>query len=232
MKKILIIEDEPDMLRGLKDNLEFEGYQIDTATEGKSGLEMILRKTYDLVLLDVMLPQVSGFDVCKTARKEGINTPIILLTAKGEEIDKVLGLELGADDYITKPFSLRELLARIKAILRRAPIEDKSRHAGRKADFIQIGNLTVNFRNYDATANDKPVNMSHKEFEILHYLYNNIGKTVDRDEIMSDVWGIDCEVTTRTVDNFILKLRQKVETDPNNPKIIHTVHGVGYKMVL
>ena len=229
MNRILIVEDEAAMLQGLKDNLEFEGYLVDTAPEGKLGLEKILNNPYELVLLDVMLPNISGFDICKKARKEGISTPIILLTAKGEEIDKVLGLELGADDYITKPFSLRELLARIKAILRRSITEN---HLKENIDDLIIGNMTVNFKIYEALVNGAPVKMTHKEFEILHYLYNNANKTVHRDDIMSSVWEIDYEVTTRTVDNFILKLRQKIETDPNHPKIILTVHGIGYKLVL
>ncbi len=227
MAKILIVEDELPMLQGLKDNLEFEGYEVDTASEGNTGYEKVLNNSYDLVVLDVMLPHKSGFDICKAARKNGIETPIILLTAKGEEIDKVLGLELGADDYMTKPFSLRELLARIKAILRRSsgnkPTEDA---------ILQIGKLKVSFKNYEAQDESGSVKMSYKEFEILHYLHNHLNKTVDRIDIMSDVWGIDYDITTRTVDNFILKLRQKIETDPNNPRIIHTVHGVGYKMVL
>ncbi len=229
MKKILIVEDELNMITGLKDNLEFEGYEVDTATEGKTGLEKVTGGKYDLILLDVMLPEVSGFDICKTARKKGVNTPIILLTAKGEEIDKVLGLELGADDYITKPFSLRELLARIKAILRRSPGTNGESQGD---EDVQIGNLRVNFKNYTASDCNGEVRMSHKEFEILHYLYSNSGKTVDRDDLMSKVWGIDYDITTRTVDNFILKLRQKIEADPNNPKIILTVHGVGYKMII
>lgn len=229
MKKILIVEDELNMITGLKDNLEFEGYEVDTATEGKTGLEKVTGGKYDLILLDVMLPEVSGFDICKTARKKGVNTPIILLTAKGEEIDKVLGLELGADDYITKPFSLRELLARIKAILRRLPGTNGESQGD---EDVQIGNMRVNFRNYTASDSNGEVRMSHKEFEILHYLYSNSGKTVDRDDLMSKVWGIDYDITTRTVDNFILKLRQKIEADPNNPKIILTVHGVGYKMII
>jgi DNA-binding response OmpR family regulator len=229
MKKILIVEDEPNMLRGLKDNLELEGYEVDTAAEGNLGMEKILQESYDLVLLDVMLPNVSGFDICKKARNDGIETPIILLTAKGEEIDKVLGLELGADDYITKPFSLRELLARIKAILRRTQFPTEGSH---KEDIVKIGNLMVNFKNYDALIDNKSIRMSHKEFEILHYLFKNIQTTIHRDDLMSNVWGIDYEITTRTVDNFILKLRQKIEVDPNNPKIILTVHGVGYKLVL
>jgi DNA-binding response OmpR family regulator len=229
MKKILIVEDELNMITGLKDNLEFEGFETDTAMDGTSGLEKILKNKYDLIILDVMLPGISGFDICKTARKEGIISPIILLTAKGEEIDKVLGLELGADDYITKPFSLRELLARIKAILRRVPNE---KGGGVEPEFIDIGNIKVNFKNYIAIKGKNEVKMSYKEFEILHYMYLNAGKIIQRDDLMSDVWSIDYEVTTRTIDNFILKLRQKIEADPNNPKIILTVHGVGYKMIL
>jgi DNA-binding response OmpR family regulator len=176
-----------------------------------------------------MLPEVSGFEICKAARKQGISTPIILLTAKGEEIDKVLGLELGADDYITKPFSLRELLSRIKAVLRRAP---GGKDGSAEPEYVNIGNLKVNFRNYVALEKDKEIKMSYKEFEILHYMYMNAGKTIQRDDLMSDVWSIDYEVSTRTIDNFIMKLRQKIEADPNNPRIILTVHGVGYKMIL
>jgi DNA-binding response OmpR family regulator len=229
MKKILIVEDELSMINGLKDNLEFEGFEIDTAMEGNTGLQKVLQNQYDLILLDVMLPGVSGFDICKAARKEGVITPIIMLTAKGEEIDKVLGLELGADDYMTKPFSLRELLARIKAILRRPPI---GKEGSAEPEFIDIGNIKVNFKNYVALKGKNEIKMSYKEFEILHYMFMNAGKIIQRDDLMSDVWSIDYEVTTRTIDNFILKLRQKIEADPNNPKIILTVHGVGYKMIL
>jgi len=229
MKKILIIEDELNMVNGLKDNLEFDGYEVEIAMEGGSGLERILRNKYDLILLDIMLPQISGFDICKAVRKEGINTPIVLLTAKGEEIDKVLGLELGADDYITKPFSLRELLARIKAILRRVQNENEE---GLEPKFIPIGKIKVNFKNYLAFEGTNEIKMSYKEIGILHYLYMNAGKIIQRDDLMSDVWGIEYDISTRTVDNFILKLRQKIEVDPNNPKIILTVHGIGYKMIL
>ena len=229
MKKILIIEDELNMVNGLKDNLEFDGYEVEIAMEGGSGLKRILGNKYDLILLDIMLPQISGFDICKAVRKEGINTPIVLLTAKGEEIDKVLGLELGADDYITKPFSLRELLARIKAILRRVQNENEE---GLEPEFISIGNIKVNFKNYLAFEGTNEIKMSYKEIGILHYLYMNAGKIIQRDDLMSDVWGIEYDISTRTVDNFILKLRQKIEVDPNNPKIILTVHGIGYKMIL
>jgi DNA-binding response OmpR family regulator len=228
MPKILICEDEPAMRMGLKDNLEFENYEVDSAEDGETGLNKILENQYDLIILDVMMPKMSGFDVCKSARKNGITTPIILLTAKGEEIDKVLGLELGADDYVTKPFSLRELLARIKAILRRGElntktVEDKD---------ILIGNLLVNFGTYQAKVKNKEVQMSHKEFEILHYLWKKKNGTVSRDELLTEVWGFEESPTTRTVDNFILKLRQKIEKDSNHPQFILTVHGVGYKLVI
>ena len=225
MYKILIVEDEPNMRMGIKDNLEFEGYQVDVADNGTDGLDKIRTNKYNLVLLDVMLPQMSGFDVCKTVRQEGNKVPIILLTAKGEEIDKILGLELGADDYVTKPFSLRELLARIKAVLRRGE--------GINVDHseVKIGKIKVDFSGYKASENKKPVQLSHKEFELLHYLWSKKNSTVSRDELLSNIWGYDENPTTRTVDNFILKIRQKIENDPNHPQIILTVHGLGYKLI-
>ena len=227
MSRILIVEDEPNMRMGLKDNLEFEGYEVEFAEDGKAGLSKILENNFSLILLDVMMPGMSGFEVCKTARAKGIKTPIILLTAKGEEIDKVLGLELGADDYITKPFSLRELLARIKAVLRRgADSSEKNK------DTAVIGKLSINFSSYTAFCDNEPVQLSHKEFEILKYLWENRNQTVSRDSLLQNIWGYDESPTTRTVDNFILKLRQKTEKDPNHPQIILTVHGIGYKLVV
>ena len=225
---ILIVEDEPAMLSGLKDNLEFEGYHVDTAIEGESGLHKILNNKFSLVLLDVMLPHISGFDICKKVRDQGIKTPIILLTAKGEEMDKVLGLEFGADDYITKPFGLRELLARIKAVLRRTGNSDSNKA---ESSITSIGNLKVNFDNYEAFINEEQIKLSFKEFEILHYLWDNRNAIVSRDDILNDVWGNDYQPTSRTIDNFILKLRSKIENDPNQAKIILTVHGVGYKLI-
>ncbi|NOU59963.1 response regulator transcription factor [Marinifilum caeruleilacunae] len=227
MNPILIVEDEPSMLMGLKDNLEFESYQVDTADDGELGLKKILENQYSLVLLDVMLPNISGFDICKKARAQGVKTPIILLTAKGEEIDKVLGLELGADDYITKPFSLRELLARIRAVLRRT--QDIS--SPKQSEKLHIGRLSIDFNSYVGEVEDKEVKMSHKEVEILHYLWDNRNKTVSRDDLLDKVWGMEYQPTSRTIDNFVLKLRQKIEDDPNHAKIILTVHGVGYKLV-
>jgi DNA-binding response OmpR family regulator len=228
MTKILIVEDEPNMRLGLKDNLEFEGYEVDIATDGETGLNKILENDYNLVLLDVMLPQKSGFDVCKIVRKKGLTVPIILLTAKGEEIDKVLGLELGADDYVTKPFSIRELLARIKAIMRR---RENFSTDQLKEKLITLGKLQINFKSYSAIENNLPIQMSHKEIDVLFYLWKKRNQTVSRDELLNEVWGYDENPTTRTVDNFILKLRQKVEKDPNRPHVILTVHGIGYKLV-
>ncbi len=226
MTRILIVEDEPSMRQGLKDNLEFEGYEVDLAEDGQHGLQKILEEKYHLIVLDIMLPQISGFDVCKKVREKGITTPIIMLTAKGEEVDKVVGLELGADDYITKPFSLRELLARIKAVLRRGSgniVEGRER--------IAIGRLAVDFATYNAYSDNQPVPMSHREFEVIKYLWQHQNETVSRDKLLEDVWGYDEYPTTRTVDNFILKLRQKIEDDPAHPRHILTVHGIGYKFI-
>jgi DNA-binding response OmpR family regulator len=229
MQKILVVEDEAAMLKGLRDNLEIEGYVVETADNGKDGFDKIIENQFHLVILDVMLPQLSGFDVCRNVRKKGNKTPIILLTAKGEEIDKVLGLELGADDYITKPFSLRELLARIKAILRRTGADSPSQT--NEKEILKIGRLTVNFKSYSALEDNKEVKLSHKEFELLHYFIKNTDQVISRDELIKHVWNYSFEMSTRTVDNFVVKLRQKIEIDPNNPKIILTVHGTGYKMI-
>ncbi len=228
MPKILVVDDEQNMRTGLKDNLEFEGYEVDTANDGEQGLKKILDNSYNLIILDVMMPKKSGFDVCKEVRKAGITTPVILLTAKGDEIDKVVGLEIGADDYITKPFSLRELLARVKAILRRG----ENLVMNESAREVKIGKLEINFDGYKATLKNKDVQMSHKEFEILHYLWKRRNSTVSRDDLLTEVWGYDENPSTRTVDNFILKLRQKVEVDSNHPQVILTVHGIGYKLVI
>ena len=225
MLKILIVDDEPNMRLGLKDNLEFEGYEVDFAADGQAGLQKILDSDFDLILLDVMMPKLSGFDVCKTIRKKGINTPVILLTAKDQEIDKVLGLELGADDYVTKPFSIRELSARIKAVLRRGESLKTEENK------VRIGRTDINFRNYTAFEEDKSIQMSHKEFEILNYLWKHRNLTVTREDLLEKIWGYEETPTTRTVDNFILKLRQKIEIDPNHPGIIITVHGIGYKLI-
>jgi DNA-binding response OmpR family regulator len=226
-RKILIVEDEPNMSRGLRDNLEFEGYQVDIAENGMIGLNKILQHHYDLIVMDVMMPEMSGLEVCRKVREKGIDTHIILLTAKGEELDKVLGLELGADDYMTKPFSLRELLARIKAVFRKVTAAP-----GKGKEEIRIGKVNVNFSAYSASDENGAVKMSHKEYAILKYLFERKNEIITRNDLLENVWGYEESPTTRTVDNFIVKLRHKVEQDPNAPKIILTVHGTGYKLIV
>jgi DNA-binding response OmpR family regulator len=225
MAKILIVEDELKMQAGLKDNLEFENYDVKAVGNGKDGLQELLTNSYDLVVLDVMLPQMSGFDVLKKARVQNITTPVIMLTAKGEEVDKVLGLELGADDYVTKPFSLRELIARVKAVLRR--------NEGRvsSSSGMKLGDVEIDFGTYKAVKGDTELTMTPKEFEILKFLWEHRNAVVSRDQLLTNVWGYDESISTRTVDNFILKLRQKIEDDPAHPRHIITIHGTGYKLL-
>ena len=225
MARILLIEDEPQMQRGLRDNLEFEGHDVTVKGDGGSGLQTLLGESFDLVILDVMLPQMSGFDVVRKTREKGIRTPVLMLTAKGEEIDKVLGLELGADDYVTKPFGVRELIARVNALLRRAV------PAGGVDTMMTLGDLTVNFATYTGSKDGKDFSMTPKEFDILKYLWQHRNETVSRDDLLTNVWGYDESVSTRTVDNFILKIRQKIEADFTHPKIIVTIHGTGYKLI-
>lgn len=226
MAQILIVEDELQMQRGLKDNLEFEGYNVTIVDDGKKGLKIIQEQKFDLVLLDVMLPGMSGFDLCKKVRSEGITTPIIMLTAKGEEVDKVLGLEFGADDYITKPFALRELLARIKAVLRRTPSESIS-----TAGTIKLGQLEIDFEHYVAVKKGKPVSLTSKDFEIIRYLWKHQQQIITRDDLLKHVWGYDESISSRTVDNFIVKIRKLIEQNPSKPKHIITLHGTGYKLI-
>ena len=225
MDKILIVEDEPDMVMGLKDNLELEGYQVLTALDGPTALEVALNTCPDLILLDIMIPTLNGFEVCKQLRQKGMDTPIIMLTAKSQEVDKVLGLELGADDYITKPFSIRELLARVKAVLRRP------RRPPEKIDSYAFGDVTIDFRKQVAVKDGKPVELSHYEAEILRLLIANKGEPISRNRILDEVWGYELYPTTRTIDNHVVKLRQKIEDNPHSPIHIVTVHGMGYKFV-
>ncbi|MFT7035514.1 MAG: DNA-binding response OmpR family regulator [Cyclobacteriaceae bacterium] len=227
MTKILIAEDEPAMRTGLTDNLEFEGYEVSSVSNGREALDILENQQFDLVILDVMMPEVSGFDVCQTLRKNGNEVPVVFLTAKGEEIDRVLGLEFGGDDYISKPFSLRELLARIKAILRRS----RNSIATGTAHYEKIGAMEVDFKRYEAWINNIKVKLSHREFDVLNFLWKNKQKIVSRDDLLKNIWGYDEFPTTRTIDNFILRIRQKVEENPNDPKVILTVHGMGYKML-
>lgn len=229
MAKILVIEDEYQMAHALKDNFEMEGYDVQVANDGETGVKYALEGLSDLIILDVMLPKISGFDVCKTIRQNGIETPIIMLTARGEESDKVRGLESGADDYVTKPFSLIELLARVKAALRRGMSQKKE---GTPENSVTIGKLKLDFNAYAAFIEGAMVKMSHTEIEILKFLWSHKNETVKRDDIMKQVYGVDGDITSRTIDNFIVRLRQKIEQDPANPKHILTVHGMGYKLVV
>jgi len=226
MARILIVEDEREMAAGLKDNFEFDGHEVSIAEDGEIGLDLALSEKPDLIILDVMLPKKSGFDVCREIRAQKMTTPIIMLTARGQEIDKILGLELGADDYMTKPFSVRELLARVKAVLRRSEQGGKGDTGTQK-----IGKITVDFERYDASDENGTVELSHKEFEILKYFTAHRGETISRDKLLDDVWGYEAFPTSRTVDNHILKLRKKIEDDPAQPRHILTVHGIGYKYV-
>jgi DNA-binding response OmpR family regulator len=227
-QRILIAEDEPSMLMGLADNLTFEGYDVGTAGNGEDALRNIDSEAWDLIILDVMMPKMSGFDVLKAMRKQGIGTPVIMLTARGQEMDRVLGLELGADDYIVKPFSLRELLARVKAVLRRTDTQI----ADRQPNNVEIGKLIVNFQTGQAWDGEGEVDIPHREMELLRYLWKYTGEAVSRERILEEVWGYHEAPTSRTVDNFIVKLRQKIELEEGNPRFILSVHGVGYKLVM
>ena len=225
MARILIVEDEPNMVAGLRDNFEYEGYEVITAGDGVEGLGRALNESPDLVVLDVMMPKMSGLDVCKQLKARRPSLPVIMLTARGQEVDKVVGLELGADDYVTKPFSIRELLARIKAVLRRAPVapKDQERYA--------FGDVEVNLRTYQVARAGKPIDFSAKEFDLLKCFLCHPGETLSRDLLLEKVWGYNCFPTTRTVDAHIVRLRQKLEPKPEDPRFILTVHGIGYKFV-
>jgi two-component system alkaline phosphatase synthesis response regulator PhoP len=223
MTKILIVEDEPNMVAGLRDNFEYEGYEVLTASDGAEGLGRALNDAPDLVVLDVMMPKMSGLDVCKQLKAKRPSMPVIMLTARGQEVDKVVGLELGADDYVTKPFSIRELLARIKAVLRRSHSLPQERYA--------FGDVEVNLRTCQVTRAGRPVEFSAKEFDLLKYFLCHAGEPLSRDRLLDKVWGYNSFPTTRTVDAHIVHLRQKLEPKPEEPRFILTVHGVGYKFV-
>jgi two-component system alkaline phosphatase synthesis response regulator PhoP len=225
LQRVLIIEDEPDMVLGLRDNFEFEGYDVLVARDGSEGLKRAMSDSPDVILLDIMLPRMSGLDVCRQLRSNGVDTPIIMLTARGQEIDKVIGLEMGADDYVTKPFSIKELLARVRAHLRRA------RKQVADIESYIFGDVNLNFKKYQATRGEQEIELSPREFELLKYFIQHRGETITRDQLLDDVWGYDNYPFTRTVDNHIAKLRQKVEPVPAEPKYIITVHRVGYKFL-
>jgi len=223
MTKILIIEDEESILMPLEDNLKLEGYDVSSAKDGLQGLALAAGNPYDLIILDIMLPKMDGFEVCKRLRQDRVMTPILMLTAKSQEVDKVLGLELGADDYVTKPFSSRELLARVKAILRRV----KEPHHG--IDFYRFDDIELDFIKYEARKKGRPVPLTALEFNLIHFLVQNKGRVVHRNEVLDSVWGKDIYIDARTVDKHISLLRKKFEDDPQDPKYILGVRGVGYK---
>ena len=223
--RILVVEDEPNMVAGLRDNFEFEGYEVITAGDGIEGLRRALEESPDLVILDVMMPRMSGLEVCKQLRAQRDSIPIIMLTARGQELDKVVGLELGADDYVTKPFSIRELLARVKAVLRRTSVVPKHQ------DQHSFGNVQVDLRRHRVLRSGKALEVSSKEFELLKYFICHSGETLSRDRLLEEVWGYENYPTTRTVDTHLVRLRQKLEPDPEQPQYFLTVHGTGYRFV-
>jgi len=235
MKKILIVEDDKNILEGLVDNLTMEGYKVVIARNGKDALKQASDKNPDLIILDIMLPRLNGFEVCKELKLRGVNTPIIILSARAQEADKVLGLELGADDYVTKPFSPRELLVRVKAVLRRVD------NAAKLEDVYRFDNVKVDFKRYQVfkqkpeasgqgTEDGQEIKLTAAEFKILKLLVANKNEPVSRHKILSEIWTSE-KVTTRTIDTHICSLREKLEVDPSNPKRIITVHRIGYRFV-
>jgi DNA-binding response OmpR family regulator len=226
MTKVLVVEDDPGILRTVADNLRFEQYEVVTATDGETAYVLHRNEQPDLIVLDLMLPRMSGFEFCRKLRGEGVQTPILMLTARSEEPDRVLGLDLGADDYVTKPFSVRELMARVRALLRRSQPQ---------ADLInelRFGDVKVDFRSYEAACNGTPIEMTRKEFAILRHLASHAGEVVSRDDLLNEVWGYESYPSSRTVDNHVAGLRAKLERNPAEPEHIKTVHGVGYKFIL
>ena len=225
MATILIAEDESDMAMGLRDNLQFEGYDVVVANDGQAALQAAMTQNPDLVLLDIMMPKMDGLEVCKRIRQAGFTIPILMLTAKGQEIDVVRGLEVGADDYITKPFSIRELLARIKAALRRTEVGKGLPRT------ISIGDATVDLVKGRVDRGDQVHNLGHFELEILKMLIENAEQPVERNKLLDVIWGLEGFPVTRTVDNHIVSLRRKIEPDPKNPRHIVTVHSIGYRFL-
>ena len=225
METVLIIEDDPAITIGLKKNLKYEGYEVMSAADGERGLQLAVDRRPDLIVLDVMLPNMSGFEVCKTLKKNEVDIPIIIISAKDQEIDKIMGLDLGADDYMTKPFSVRELVARINAVLRR-----KKRYE-RDIDAFQFGDIAVDFIARTVTKAQKPLDLSPREFDLLAYFIKHPNQVLERRQILNKVWGYDYYGTARTIDNFVTKLRQKVEPDAERPTYLMTVRGIGYKFV-
>ncbi len=225
-KRILLVEDEPGLVLTLTDCLASEEYNVETAQDGETGLKRAKEETFDLLILDVMLPRKNGFDILRDLRQSGVKTPAIMLTARGQIIDKILGLKLGADDYLTKPFDMGELLARIEAILRRAPNDHQT-----TSEIYSFGDVRVDSRRAEVTREGQPVELAAREYHLLRYLIEHREATISRDELLNEVWGYDAMPTTRTVDVHIGLLRQKLEPNPRHPQFILTIHGLGYKFV-
>ena len=225
METVLIIEDDPAIMLGLKKNLRYHGYDVVVATDGAAGLEIAIDKRPDLILLDIMLPQMSGFEICKTLKRHEVETPIIILSAKDQEIDKIMGLDLGADDYITKPFSIGEVVARINAVLRR------KRRYDNRVETYEFGNVVVDFTGRSVEVGNKTVDLSPREFDLLSFFVKHQGQVLERQQILNRVWGYDYYGTARTIDNFVTKLRQKIEERPDKPLHFVTVRGIGYKFL-
>lgn len=226
MKRILVVEDEPSIVTLIKFNLEQAGFSVLTAEDGNTGLQLAVDESPDLIVLDIMLPGMDGIEICKTLRQEKNTTPIVMLTARDDELDKVLGLELGADDYLTKPFSPRELVARIKAVLRRTNQEDEPE----KENIISIGDLTIDTETYEVAIRGNSLELTPKEYELLLFLANHQGKVLSRDQLLNGVWDFEYDGDTRIVDVHVSHLREKIEDDTKQPKYIKTIRGFGYKM--
>ena len=225
MTTVLVIEDDPAILRGLTDNLRYEGYQVLQAQDAETGRQLHLTAKPDLIVLDLMLPRTSGLEFCRRLRASADHTPILMVTARGEEADRVLGLDVGADDYVTKPFSVRELMARVRALLRR------TQEASRLPTRLTFDDVELDFRSYTARRQGQAIDMTRKEFATLRLLAARAGSVVTRDELLNEVWGYESSPVSRTVDNHIASLRAKLEAVPSRPRRIQTVHGVGYKFV-
>jgi len=228
MSRVLLVEDEPGLVMTLTDRLVAEGYEVESATDAPSGLEMAAAGSFDAILLDVMLPGGNGIDVCKTLRQRGLQTPILMLTAKGQVVDKVVGLKLGADDYLVKPFEMAELLARVEALIRRSNNASSGAPTG---ESYRFGDIAVDFRKAETTKGGQALELSAREFKLLKYFVEHRGAALTRDELLNEVWGYNAMPSTRTVDVHVAWLRQKLEDNPRHPQYILTVHGLGYKFV-
>jgi two-component system alkaline phosphatase synthesis response regulator PhoP len=224
--RVLLVEDEPGLQLALTDRLASEGYRVETAADGNTAVQRATGEPFDLIVLDVMLPGRDGFDVARMVRQQGVQTPILMLTARTQVVDRVVGLKLGADDYLTKPFEMVELLARIEALLRRAPTS-----SGVTLERFQFGNVLVDARKAEVTRDGALVDLSAKEFHLLRYFVEHRGATISREELLSEVWGYQATPSTRTVDVHVAWLRQKLEPNPRVPQYILTVHGLGYKFI-